>query len=71
MGKKLKQAECFRYVGTDLETGGMNDESKHRVREGERLGEALKGHMEEQKDVHGSKEGMYVQLLKHTGVKSE
>ena len=42
-GEKMEQVECFRYLGTDLhESGRMDAEIGHRVREGEKIGGALR-----------------------------
>ena len=42
-GEKMEQVKCFRYLGTAIqENGRMGKEIRHRVREGERVGGALK-----------------------------
>lgn len=43
-GERMKQAECFRYLGADIyETGRMNEEINQRVGEEERIAAALEG----------------------------
>ena len=41
--EKMKQVECYRYLGTDIhESGRMEEEIAHKVREGEKVGGALR-----------------------------
>ena len=63
-GEKMEQVECFRYLGTDIhENGRMGKEIGHRVREGERVGGALRAMWRNKGMSIGAMRGMYEAIV--------
>ena len=64
LGEKMEQVECFRYLGTDIhENGRMGEEIGHRVREGERVGGALRAVWRNKGMSVGAMRGMYEAIV--------
>ena len=63
-GERMEQVECFRYLGTDIhENGKLNEEIGHRVREGEKVGGALRAVWRNKKMSVKAMKGMYEAIV--------
>lgn len=59
-GERMEQAECFRYLGSDMhESGRMNEETGHRVTAGEKVEGALRAVWRNKRMTMDAMKGMY------------